>query len=110
MTAPPKDRTPNPATARIAQHVREARQARGWSQERLAIELTLGGHPVGRDTIADLEAGRRRDISVALLVALAGALHVPAADLLGEPGQCDTCHGRPPRRFRCMDCGLEGAR
>ena len=110
MTAPPKNRTPLPATARIAQHVREARHANGWSQEQLARALVLAGRRADRTTVAELEAGRRRDISVGLLMALAVALRTSAADLLGDPDQCDTCHGRPPRRFRCLDCGLEGAR
>jgi transcriptional regulator with XRE-family HTH domain len=107
VTAP---RAAEPVTARIGRNVRTARLARGWSQEQLARALVLTGRPAKRSGVADLESGRRREIGVSLLVALAVALHVPVSELLGDPGRCGTCHGRPQRRFKCLDCGTETIR
>jgi transcriptional regulator with XRE-family HTH domain len=99
-----------PATARIAERVREARRANGWSQEQLARALQLAGRPTKRETIAELETGRRHDITVSLLLALATVLRTPAAELLASTEQCAVCRDRPQRGLKCMTCGREGSR
>jgi transcriptional regulator with XRE-family HTH domain len=63
--------TPESTRTRLAAAVRAARERRGWTRERLAHEsgLSFAG-------IAQIESGRRAEIRVSSLVALAEALGV----------------------------------
>ena len=70
------------STQRIGGVVRQLRTGRGWSAKALADRTTEIGHSVGRATISELETGKRRNVSVAELVALAAALDVPPVALL----------------------------
>jgi transcriptional regulator with XRE-family HTH domain len=54
------------------------RTAKGWTQEQLCKRAR-----VSRGYLADLEAGHRKNPSVAVLRRLAKALGVPAGKLLG---------------------------
>jgi transcriptional regulator with XRE-family HTH domain len=64
-------------TGSIAAEVRRQRKARGMSAQQVADECTRLGVDLPRNTIADLENGRRASLSVAELLALARALDVP---------------------------------
>jgi len=85
--------SPDPAdwgprlTRSIAEQVRRHRKARGWSAQRLSDECSGLGFDFPRSTLADLESGRRANISVAELIALAAALGVPPLLLLYPVGQ-----------------------
>jgi transcriptional regulator with XRE-family HTH domain len=72
-------------TGAIARRVRALREERRWSAEDLAERLTAAGVPTKRAALANLENGRRRDITVAELFALSRVLCVPPILLFGEP-------------------------
>jgi transcriptional regulator with XRE-family HTH domain len=59
----------------FAARLREARNARGWTQQELANAMEALGAPMDRTTIAKLEKGQRQ-ARVEELVALAAALDV----------------------------------
>ncbi len=62
----------------IGQRVREAREQRGWSQERLADEAG-----VDRSYMSGIERGVR-NVSVLKLARLARALKMPARELFPD--------------------------
>ncbi len=65
----------------VGENIRTLRQAKGWSQEKLAFEADLH-----RTYIGDIERGER-NVSVVNVQKIADALGVCAADLLRvEPG------------------------
>jgi transcriptional regulator with XRE-family HTH domain len=63
----------------IARRVRQLRTERGWSAQRLADRLAEVDPTtiLGRDVIANLENGRRREVSIDELLLLAYALDEP---------------------------------
>lgn len=63
--------------------MREARQARGWTQADLAREMSELGHPWRQSTVAKTEAAER-PIRVNELWSLAVALGAAVGDLLGS--------------------------
>lgn len=70
-------------TALIAQRVRELRTGRGWSAERLAEEMTQrAGVDWQRMVVVKLETGRRQELSVRELLALAYVFDVAPVHLL----------------------------
>jgi transcriptional regulator with XRE-family HTH domain len=73
---------PAAPTATIARQVRELRNARGWSGQRLAQEMTEQGIDWDRSIVANLENGRRRTVSVEEWLALARVLGVAPVHLL----------------------------
>src|SRR5690349_13313085 len=74
--------SPADLRAQIASAVRATREERGLSASALA-EAT--GGVVTRDTIANLESGRKRVIDVAELIVLAKALDVSPLSLIYPP-------------------------
>lgn len=66
-------------TQTLAQHIRSAREKRGWTQEQLAVRAD-----VSRSTIQNLETGRRQPHRGSLK-RIAEALGVDIADLI--PGE-----------------------
>lgn len=66
------------ASSRIAENLKSARQRMGWSREALAYHSGLSW-----SAIAQIESGRRQEIRVSSLVALAGALGVSVDYLVG---------------------------
>ena len=66
----------HPLLRKIGQRIREGRDARGWSQERLADEAG-----VDRSYMSGIERGVR-NVSVLKIARLARALRVPLRELL----------------------------
>jgi transcriptional regulator with XRE-family HTH domain len=66
------------ASSRIAQNLKSARERMGWSREALAYHSGLSW-----SAIAQIESGRRQEIRVSSLVALASALGVSVDYLVG---------------------------
>jgi DNA-binding XRE family transcriptional regulator len=64
----------------IAEALRRTREARGWSREELAMHSG-----VSYGAIAQIETGRRNDVRLRSLVALADALGVSLDELAGRP-------------------------
>ena len=79
MTSPP---TPDQIRAQIASAVRATREKRGLSASALA-DATEG--VITRDTIANLESGRKRVIDVGEVVVLAKALGVSPLSQIYPP-------------------------
>lgn len=67
------------AAAELGRRIRNARRARGWTQETLAGEAG-----VGRDAVLRVEKGRR-NTRPSTISKVAGALELAYRDLLGEP-------------------------
>ncbi|MEU1813432.1 helix-turn-helix transcriptional regulator [Micromonospora aurantiaca (nom. illeg.)] len=80
-TTPLGDEIAGP-TQVIRLRVRELRAKQGWSAERLAAEMTKVGVAWTRVVVTKLETGRRPDISVVELLALAFVLDVAPIHLL----------------------------
>lgn len=77
--APSPKKPPRPAPSAIGRAIARLRHAKGWSQEKLAEEAGIG-----RVTIARLESGARQTGSPDTLRAIATALEVPIAAVMGE--------------------------
>lgn len=94
----PGDRPPVAQTVHeaFAIRLRQAREARGWTQEQLSDLVKEAGVPLERVTIARLEKGRRK-ASIGELVALAACLDVSPLYLLA-PGRLETGVMITPRR------------
>jgi transcriptional regulator with XRE-family HTH domain len=66
----------------VSAAVLRLRRERGWSAATLADRCAELGYPVPRSVIANMEIGRRDDVSAAELLILARALDVAPVDLL----------------------------
>lgn len=73
---------PTAPTAVIAGRVRELRRRRGWTAADLGARLTEHGVPWNRSIVANFESGRRPDVSVRELLALAVVLDIAPVNLL----------------------------
>lgn len=89
----------------IADRVRNLREARGWSQQRLADELTdVTGERVGRTTVTTIEGrGRAKSINVDDLHALALALDVSPVDLVCPVADDARVIVTPERQFLSVE-------
>ena len=84
MPQKPSTRTttkPPRVGATFAQRLREARTARGWTQQELVDRLGELGEPMDRTTLAKIEKGKR-EVRLDELVAIAAALDVAIVHLL----------------------------
>lgn len=72
-------------TRTIAQRVRVVRKRRDWSAEDLAAAMRSVGIPWERGVVAKLEAGRREQVTVDEVLALAWCLDVAVVDLITDP-------------------------
>jgi transcriptional regulator with XRE-family HTH domain len=68
--------------SRVAAAVRDLRKMRGRSAQWVADRTTDLGYPISRATIADLENGRRKWVTISELMILARALNAPPIALL----------------------------
>lgn len=94
-----------PISRDVIARIRQARQSRGLSVQRLADRLAERGYPIGRTNLAEMEIGRRTTVPVDLVVHAAQVLAMPVARLLPPPPGCGHCKGRPPAGFTCNRCG-----
>lgn len=97
----------SPISARIIVELRAVRVEQGMSARQLADRMTEMGFPVQRSIIANLENGRRTDVSVDHVVAAVRALGLDLSAFLVRCGllACPACHGAPPAGFTCNTCG-----
>ncbi|MFC5182833.1 helix-turn-helix domain-containing protein [Actinomadura harenae] len=72
----------DPATAVVARRVRELREKRGWSAQRLADEMASAGVPWKRIVVTKLENSRRQSVSLAEVLTLAYVLDVAPVHLI----------------------------
>lgn len=73
-------------TETFAAALRAARKSRGMSAQAVADATARLGHPVPRNTISNVETGRRSAIDLDDAMALAAAVGVTLTDLLPEAG------------------------
>jgi transcriptional regulator with XRE-family HTH domain len=73
-------------TRSIAAEIKVRRKALGWSAQELSDAMGKLGVDFPRSTLADLESGRRNQVSVAELLAIAAALNVPPVLLISPVG------------------------
>jgi transcriptional regulator with XRE-family HTH domain len=101
MTA---EQWPAAFTARVVQAMREARQATGLTMGELAQGCADRGYPdIKEQTIKNLEAGRRANITIVDLVVLADVLGVPPVALLFPLGTDATVEILPGREVSTWD-------
>lgn len=74
----------DPATpvSTIARRIKELRARRGWTAEKLGKELTRHGAKFDRFTISNLESGKRQNVTVNELLAMAMVFDVAPINLL----------------------------
>lgn len=82
----------------IARQVRHYRQERGLSAQQMADRLAELGLPVQRAVLANLENGRRGNVTIAEVLALAKVLKVPPILLLFPIGQSESIEALPDQR------------
>ncbi|MFJ2004779.1 helix-turn-helix transcriptional regulator [Streptomyces chartreusis] len=105
-----ENRATAPISAEVIARLRALRRIRKVSAQVLAERMTAAGYPIKRSVIANLESGRRAEVSVDHLVAAAEALGTTAEAILSGPmPTCPTCKGEPPTGFTCNTCGANGA-
>lgn len=88
---------PERFTAGVAGEIKRYREAKGWSFQQLADACTALGYPTLRTTLANLENGRRKSITVHEVLVIAEALGVPGVQLVfpGIPyGECEYLPGK----------------
>lgn len=96
-------------TAAVVAELRALRMELKVSAQELADRMTQCGYPIKRSVIANLESGRRAEVSVDHVAIAAKALGVdPAAILRRVTDPCPTCKGEPPAGFTCNTCGTAG--
>lgn len=94
-----------PIAARVIAELVAARRQKRVSAQKLADDMTAAGYPIKRAVIANLETGRRPELSVGHLVAAAQVLGVDAAAILRRAAPCPQCRNEPPAGFACRTCG-----
>ncbi|WP_082920603.1 helix-turn-helix domain-containing protein [Rhodococcus sp. YH3-3] len=73
---------PEELTKAVVEQIRRYRQKRGLSYQQLADRCTELGYPTGRTTLANLEAHKRKSLTLHELIVLAAALEVPPVELI----------------------------
>jgi transcriptional regulator with XRE-family HTH domain len=94
-----------PITARVVEALTAARRQLKVSAQELADRMTDAGYPIKRAVIANLETGRREEVSVGYLAVAAQVLGVDAAAILRRAAPCPQCANDPPAGFACRTCG-----
>lgn len=90
----------------IGTMVRRRRDELNVSAQKLADACTELGHPVARNSISNLENGRRSEVSVAELIVIAEALGMPPVELLFGAslvtGEVEYLPGKPAPAWRAL--------
>lgn len=98
-------------TAAIGKTVRLVRERQKLSAQQLSVRCAVAGYPIPRNTIANLENGRKETLPLHELVILARALGVPPVELLypiGQTEQLEVVPGLTGRPMTAVDwfCGV----
>lgn len=91
---------------RFVRNMRDLREVRGWSTERLSLEIVAAGHaPITRSVLRNLENWRRATLSIDEALAIADALTTTLAWLCDYDGPCcGHCLDNPPAGYACKVC------
>lgn len=98
-----------PIAARVIAELVAVRRAKKVSAQKLADEMTAAGYPINRGVIANLESGRRAELSVGHLVIAAQVLGIDAASVIRRCAPCPQCKNAPPDGFACKTCGADAS-
>ncbi|MGW5582821.1 helix-turn-helix domain-containing protein [Streptomyces sp. NPDC003857] len=94
----------------VIQELTSIRRGRKVSQQELANRMTEAGYPIKRSVIANLESGRRVELSVDHLAIACKALGIDATAILRQvTDPCPNCKGEPPIGFSCNVCTASGS-
>ncbi|MFD9398360.1 helix-turn-helix transcriptional regulator [Streptomyces sp. NPDC060011] len=74
--------TPATPVGTIAKRIKELRARRGWTAEKLGVEVTRHGAKFDRFTISNLENGKRQNVTVDELLAFAMTFDVAPIHLM----------------------------
>lgn len=93
----------------VVDRMRQLRKEKGMTAQALEDALAEVGVTFTRAIIANLETGRRDDLKLREIVALAYVFGV-ALDwlILGSGPRCMFCMDNPPIGFICSSCGVKG--
>lgn len=91
---------------RFARNMRELREVRGWSAERLSQEIIAAGFAaVPRSVLTNLENCRRSILALDEALAIAATLNTTLNWLCDFDGPaCTNCGDNPPEGFACKIC------
>jgi transcriptional regulator with XRE-family HTH domain len=93
----------------VRRNVRRLREERLWGYRDVSERLSKMGRTIHTDQLSAIDTGERR-VDVDDLVALAAVFGLGPEELLQPPVGCDTCHGRPPVGFMCLECETSSLR
>jgi transcriptional regulator with XRE-family HTH domain len=91
--------------AAVAGNVFRLRKSRNMTQPQLGTAMSAAGVAWDRSIIANVEAGRRQNFTVAELAALAAVFGIRDPWELTKAPSCGRCAGKPPEGFICANCG-----
>lgn len=95
-----------PVSATVIAELRALRRELKVSAQQLADRMTEAGYPIKRSVIANLESGRRAEVSIDHVAIAARALGVDVSALVRRvTDPCPNCKGEPPAGFTCNTCG-----
>lgn len=96
----------SPRVELFARNMRTLRETRGWSTERLSLEIVKAGHPpIPRSVLTNLENSRRAALTLDEAFALVDTLKTTLEWLCGYDGpSCTHCQDNPPEGFACLVC------
>lgn len=94
-----------PITVRVVRELTALRRQAKVSAQELADRMTAAGYPIKRAVIANLESGRRAEVSVGHLAIAAQVLGADAAAILRRAAPCPQCANDPPAGYACRTCG-----
>jgi transcriptional regulator with XRE-family HTH domain len=90
--------------------MKDARRARGWTQQRMAGRMNAAGFSWVQTTVTKTERASR-PVPVEEAAALAAILHLDLNVLIPDLRElrCPVCDDRPPAGFTCNACGATGS-
>lgn len=94
-----------PVSLHVIAVLRRLRMAQRVSAQKLADRVSALGYPVGRSTIANLEANRLSAVTLDYAALAAEALGTSLAAILAGDEDCPQCRGVGPAGFTCNTCG-----
>lgn len=90
-------------------NIKEMRLERGLSAQDMANLLAERGSSLTRSIIANLETGRRQDITITEAMDLAAVFDVSLEWLVTAHGpKCNWCKDAPPIGYQCTTCRAIG--
>jgi transcriptional regulator with XRE-family HTH domain len=100
---------PSHRTLLIATNVKQLRKARRMTLEEAAQAVKQTGVPMSRSMLVNIEVGRRDNVTVDELFALAEVLGSTIEYIAGGVGvACTHCQDDPPNGFTCNHCRRTG--